>query len=357
AGEITDLSNYLMNRRLNVSGGDDSLIGGNGNDTLTGGAGNDTIEGGFGNDRAIYEGNIADYNIIDNGNGTYTVTDTRPGSPEGTDLVSNVQTLEFADGTVALNVNNDPVLNPAGPFFVAEDAANGTFVGNMTATDPDLNNITYTITAGNADNIFSIDPNTGNITVGDNTNLDYETTNNYTLTIRATDDGPGALFDEQNVDIIITDINDTPPLPTTTTVTTVQDEVTFQASLNIRDTIAVKINDVRTSTLFSDGLPNVNTVADAQNARQTISTVADQVTAMRAGMGATQSRVDVASEIATTGMINTKEAKGKLADTDIAKLSTEYAREIVKYSAGALVKAQANKLHSGIIKFLFDDKG
>ena len=47
----------------------------------------------------------ADYIVHDNQDGTYLITDTRPGSPDGTDTVitsGSLEDLQFADQTVGL---------------------------------------------------------------------------------------------------------------------------------------------------------------------------------------------------------------------------------------------------------------
>ncbi|HRF02664.1 MAG TPA: VCBS domain-containing protein, partial [Pirellulaceae bacterium] len=67
-----------------------------GDDTLTGGAGNDFIDGGSGNDVAIFSGTSAQYTVTNNGNGTWTVTDS-VGGRDGTDTVTNVERLQFSD--------------------------------------------------------------------------------------------------------------------------------------------------------------------------------------------------------------------------------------------------------------------
>lgn len=78
------------------------LNGGSGNDTITGGGGNDTIIGGAGTDTAVYSGNRANYAIAYNSSSlTFTVTDQRTNSPDGTDTVSGVEYFQFADGAVA----------------------------------------------------------------------------------------------------------------------------------------------------------------------------------------------------------------------------------------------------------------
>ena len=64
------------------------------------------------------------------------------------------------------------------------------------------------ITAGNGDGIFQINSSTGEITIADNTNLDYETTTSYTLTLTVGDGVNTSL--EETVDIDITPVNDPP---------------------------------------------------------------------------------------------------------------------------------------------------
>jgi serralysin len=78
------------------------LNGGSGNDTITGGGGNDTIIGGAGTDTAVYSGNEASYSFSYNSStATFTITDLRAGSPDGTDTVTGVEYFQFADGTFA----------------------------------------------------------------------------------------------------------------------------------------------------------------------------------------------------------------------------------------------------------------
>lgn len=87
---------------LNGNQGDDRLNGGFHSDTLAGGAGDDVIDGYNGEDIAVYAGNAADYEVsIFEGN--YQVVDTREGSPDGTDIIGNVETLRFADQDVAID--------------------------------------------------------------------------------------------------------------------------------------------------------------------------------------------------------------------------------------------------------------
>lgn len=81
--------------------GNDTIAGYAGNDSLEGGAGNDLLEGGDGLDRAVYLGNRANYQV--------SVEASRPtvvSSPaEGTDALSSIERLEFADRAMAFDLD------------------------------------------------------------------------------------------------------------------------------------------------------------------------------------------------------------------------------------------------------------
>ena len=63
------------------------------------------------------------------------------------------------------NLNEAPVVNDQS-FSVNENAANGTVVGTVVASDPDAGDtLGYAITAGNTGGAFAINASTGEITV------------------------------------------------------------------------------------------------------------------------------------------------------------------------------------------------
>jgi Ca2+-binding RTX toxin-like protein len=100
----------------------EEIYGGGGDDQLSGGRADDTLDGGEGSDRAVFSGSRREYLIsFDAATDAYIVTDLREGSPEGTDLVRNVETFVFADGVIPTSsVLQDP---PDGPF-VGDDGDN-----------------------------------------------------------------------------------------------------------------------------------------------------------------------------------------------------------------------------------------
>ena len=87
-------------------------------------------------------------------------------------------------------------------FSLAETVSVSTSVGSVSATDPDEDALTYSITLGNADGKFQMDGETGTITVAGP--LDFETTISHTLTVQA-DDGTGGT-DTATVTVNVTDV-------------------------------------------------------------------------------------------------------------------------------------------------------
>ena len=117
---------------------------------------------------------------------------------------SNKLTLDFDD--------TPPIIKPGQQGTVDENSANGTDVATVTATDGNPATIFshWTITGGNADHVFAIDPSTGEITVADGSKLDFETTTAYTLTLTVSD-GINTSAAE-TVIIHVNDLNDNTPL-------------------------------------------------------------------------------------------------------------------------------------------------
>ena len=187
----------LHNDTLSGSGGDDTLFGNHGADIITGGAGDDNIDGGtdtVGDDVAIYSGNWSDYTITED-SGTYTIVDNRDGSPDGTDTVTNIESFQFADGTVGVAdlLNVGPTDISADSTSVDENATAGTVVANLSATDGDvLDNHTYEITGGASD-LFEISGD--QIVVKSGADLNFEGQTSHDVTVQVTD-AHGASYSE-----------------------------------------------------------------------------------------------------------------------------------------------------------------
>ena len=70
------------------------------NDLFYGNGGNDIIVGGAGTDTAVYSGAEANYLVLNNGDGSFTITDTV--GDEGSDTLIGIEQLQFSDGTSIL---------------------------------------------------------------------------------------------------------------------------------------------------------------------------------------------------------------------------------------------------------------
>lgn len=133
---------------------------------------------------------------------TLTVTATDNGSP----ALSSSAPVSIT----VYNVNEPPTLAPQ-TFNLPENSPAGTLVGTMTGADPDAGTtLTYSISAGNINNAFSINPTTGAITVSNTALLDFEALPTYNLTVTVSDNGNPALSASAAVTVNLTDVNEAP---------------------------------------------------------------------------------------------------------------------------------------------------
>ena len=77
----------------------DNIITGVGNDSITGNAANNTVDGGGGTNTFVETGNHTDHSYTYLSNGYIQIQDLRAGSPDGSDLVKDIQLVQFNDGT------------------------------------------------------------------------------------------------------------------------------------------------------------------------------------------------------------------------------------------------------------------
>ena len=121
-------------------------------------------------------------------------------------------------GTVTININdtNDeaPIVASSLAFSIAEGSADTTEVGTATATDADAGTTfqSWSITGGNTNTAFAINPSSGVITVANAAELDYEGTNTYSLLVTVSDGTNTSA--EQTITINLTDVNDEAPVIT-----------------------------------------------------------------------------------------------------------------------------------------------
>ncbi|QDT84252.1 LamG-like jellyroll fold domain-containing protein [Gimesia chilikensis] len=120
-------------------------------------------------------------------------------------------TYQGGDGNdVVLTVNSPPSAGDQS-FSVDENTANTTSVGSIVAADPNVppGSLSFSLTGGSGDTAFAVS-STGEITVADFTQLDYETATAFDLEILVTDDA-GAT-DTATITININPLNDNNPV-------------------------------------------------------------------------------------------------------------------------------------------------
>ncbi len=163
----------------------------------------------FGPDGDVYVSDFADGKIIRyNSDGTFSGTDY---VVKGDSNLKAPVFIEFIPGqqVTVVSTNQTPVITGQS-FSLPENSPDGNTVGTVVATDPDLgDNLSYTITAGNDLNAFTMS-NTGVITIADSNQLDFETNPTFSLTVQVMDDGTGTLSSTATVSINLNPVNEAP---------------------------------------------------------------------------------------------------------------------------------------------------
>ena len=120
--------------------------------------------------------------------------------------------------TLTLNdLNEAPVVEEA-VFFVAEDTANNTSIGQVEAFDPDFQQaqvLTFSITGGSGIGIITVNESNGLLTLVDADAINFETLSELNLDIRISDNADPPLFTDIVQRIRVLDQNDLPVITST----------------------------------------------------------------------------------------------------------------------------------------------
>ena len=182
-----------------------------------------------------------------------------------TTIISNSLSLKFSTPhivTTGLLSMAPPSITPSLSFSISENSSVGADVGTVTATDPDGTTTfqDWTITTntdpnGNGTDAFSINSSTGEITVIDETDLDYESNTSLTISITVSDGTETS--SPETVTIIITDINDNEPVINSGQVFYIDENIT-----NGSDIGTLSASDSDTGTSFSNWSITSNSDSD-----------------------------------------------------------------------------------------------
>ncbi len=131
----------------------------------------------------------------------------------------------------------------------------------------------------------------------------------------------------------------------------------FQVGTTSADTIQVEVESTKTIDLYIDEdkiyVPlSIDTAENAFIAQDIIDNAINKVTAIRATIGALQSRFTYAASNIESSIQNQDAARSVFLDTDIAGESTSFAQYQVRINASISVLAQANQLPQALLKLL-----
>jgi gliding motility-associated-like protein len=165
---------------------------------------------------------------------TYTITATNTGGS--------------TTATVSLVFNTAPTAIALAPAAVAENAASGTTVGTLSATDADTGDtFTFALVSGtgSTDNAsFTIDGTSLKTAAV----FDFETKASYSVRVRVTD--AGGLTFERQLDIAVTNVNEAPTV-LTLSAATVAENAPSGTTVGALSATDVDANDTFTYTLVS----------------------------------------------------------------------------------------------------------
>ena len=152
---------------------------------------------------------------------SYTLTVQASDGNGGTDTATMVVTVT--------KVNSPPVFGSGTYAFpVSESAAAGDVVGSVAATDSDAGDeLSYTITAGNAAGKFAMGSADGQVTVAGA--LDHTTAASHTLTVQAHDGNGGRAT--ASVVITVTQVNESPTFDTASYAFTIPEDAATGGSV------------------------------------------------------------------------------------------------------------------------------
>jgi hypothetical protein len=175
--------------------------------------------------------------------------------------------------SATVNDQNDvpPVITVGQMFGVNENAPVGQSLGLVTATDADTVGTLqgWTIVSGNVDGIFAINAATGELTVIDTTNLNYESRSSYTLRVFVGD----GVNTSANTDVIvnINDINESPLITAIADRTILESGNTGAIAFTVGDPETAAGSLAVTATSSNQTIiPNANLVTANAGATKTI---------------------------------------------------------------------------------------
>jgi gliding motility-associated-like protein len=162
--------------------------------------------------------------------------------------------LNYSPIAIGNNTNKAPVAADA-VIALQENTNTTAILHTVSATDPNSDVLSYSITQGNTQNAFAINGVTGEITINNPAALDIETNRSFTLLVKVSD---SKLFDNAVIAVNLTDINEFTPIIAGASVTISENSpiatVVYSVAASDQDVSAVlsySITSGNTASAFS----------------------------------------------------------------------------------------------------------
>lgn len=173
------------------------------------------------------------------------------------------------------DVNEAPQITPA-LFSIPENSSPGTVIGTITATDPDAGiagTFQFSIDPSGPVTSFTINPNTGVLSVLASGDLDFETQSSWTVPVVARDFGNPPQSKTAQITVRLTDVNDAPTGVRFSNVVDVPESTSTSTTVTVATIQA--IDDVLGTNTFSLSGPDAASfsIANGQLRFQSVETL------------------------------------------------------------------------------------
>ncbi len=126
----------------------------------------------------------------------------------------------------------------------------------------------------------------------------------------------------------------------------------IQTGINAGDTTTISIGGLDKVAAAYAATIKVDTTTTAAAAITAADAAIKQVSTVRAGLGATQNRLEAAVNVLTANVTNLSEARSRIEDTDFSAESTALAKAQILSQASTAMLAQANQSQQNVLSLL-----
>jgi flagellin len=210
----------------------------------------------------------------------------------------------------------------------------------------------WTVTATHADGSSTAQT----LNVSDFTAAGNQVLNFSALGLKVTLTADGAITGAKIVD------TGTNPLKSAALTVSGSGSATYRVGAESTDNVTVAYGDMRASALGSGGGNNLSSLVVDNNAVSTtpkadtlltsIDAAIDQVSTLRAQLGAAQNQMESAINSLGVSVENLSASESRIRDADIAQVSSELVTRQIMQQAGVAVLAQANSAPQAVLKLL-----